>query len=322
MLKMASVLLAVGIAVVAPACAQEWPTRPVTMVIPYAAGSPADALGRVVGQHLSLQLHQPVIVDNASGAGGMIGANRVAKATPDGYLFIQGGMGTHALAQSLYKTPFYDAATDFSPVMLFGESSLILVARKDLPVNDLKGLTVYAKSHPLSYGSAGVGSTTHLSCLLLSNAMGVEFTHVPYRGMGLAMQDLAEGRIDIACDLPTSALPQVEGGTVKALAVLTKERIAALPQIMTAQEQGLTNFEVHNWNAYFLPKGTPDAIVKRMHDALEAVMEDPAVQKQLLTLGVVVPPREQRTAEYLGRFVESEVAKWGTAIKASGISIQ
>lgn len=302
--------------------AQDWPTRPVTLVVPYGAGSPADVLGRLLALRMTEVLGQQIVVENVAGAGGTTGVNRIAKAPPDGYLFVQGGTGTHAQSQTLYKNPPYDAANDFTPLALITESPLVLVVRKDLPAKDLKEFIAYAKANPLTYGSAGVGSSTHLSCALLTDAAGFKATHVPYRGMGPVMQDLTAGRIDFGCDFVLGALPQVQGQALKALAVLTKERSVAMSDVPTAEEQGLKGFEAYNWNAMFLPKGTPEPIVKKLHSALMQALDTPSVRERLLKLGAVIPSPERRTPEYLGGFVKSEIAKWAGPIKASGATAE
>jgi len=302
--------------------AQDWPTRPVTLVVPYGAGSPADILGRLLAQRMTEALGQQVVIENVTGAGGTTGANRVAKALPDGYQFVQGGTGTHAQSQTLYKHPPYDAANDFTPLALITESPLVLVVRKDLPAQDMKSFVAYAMANPLTYGSAGVGSSTHLGCALLADAAGFKATHVPYRGMGPVMQDLTAGRIDFGCDFVLGALPQVQGQTLKALAVLTKDRSVAMPDVPTADEQGLKGFEAYNWNAMFLPKGTPEPVVKKLHGALMQALDTPSVRDRLLKLGAVIPPPERRTPEYLGTFVRDEIAKWAGPIKASGATAE
>jgi tripartite-type tricarboxylate transporter receptor subunit TctC len=307
---------------VQPLHAQAWPTRPLTMVVPYGPGSPADVLGRLLAQRMGEILGQQVIVENVGGAGGTTGVNRVAKAEPDGYQFVLGGTGTHAQSQTLYRKPLYDAVTDFAPVGLVAESPLVLITRKDLPADDLAGFIAYAKAHPeMTYGSAGVGSATHLGCALLDLAIGTSHTHVPYRGMGPVMQDLTAGRIDFGCDFVLGALPQVEAGTVKAIAILTRERSPALPQLATAQQQGLAGFEAYVWNALFLPRQTPDAIVARLNAAVTATLDTPAVRDRLQGLGAVVPPPQHRTPAYLGAFVASEITKWAAPIRASGITV-
>jgi tripartite-type tricarboxylate transporter receptor subunit TctC len=322
MLKISIAVLLGVLAPVGVAQAQDWPTRLVTLVVPYGAGSPADVLGRLLAQRMAEILGRQVVVENVVGAGGVTGANRVAKAAPDGYQLVQGGTGTHAMSQTLYKTPPYNAAKDFTPLALITESPLVLIARKDLPADDLKDFIAYAKSNPATYGSAGVGSATHLGCALLSDAAGFKATHVPYKGMGPVMQDLTAGRIDFGCDFVLGAMAPIEGNLVKPIAVLTRDRSPALPDVRTAHEQGLANFEAYNWNAMFLPPGTPDAIVKRLHAALMQTLETPAVRDRLMKLGAVIPPAERRAPEYLARFVESEIAKWAGPIKASGASAE
>lgn len=302
--------------------AQDFPSRPVTLVVPYGAGSPADVLGRLLAQRMTETLGQQIVVENVGGAGGTTGASRVMKAPPDGYQFVQGGTGTHAQSQSLYKQPPYDAAADFTPLMLITESPLVLVVRKDLPAKDLKEFIAYAKANPVTYGSAGVGSSTHLSCALLADAGGFKATHVPYRGMGPVMQDLTAGRIDFGCDFVLGALPQVQGQALKALAVLTKHRSEAMADVPTADEQGLKGFEAYNWNAMFLPKGTPEPVVRKLHDALMQTLDTPSIKERLLKMGAVVPAPERRTPEYLGAFVRSEIAKWAGPIKASGATAE
>jgi tripartite-type tricarboxylate transporter receptor subunit TctC len=302
--------------------AEQWPTRPVTTVIPFAAGGPTDVLGRVVAQRLSEILGQQVVIENVGGAGGMTGAQRVAQAQPDGYQMVLGTVGTHAQNQSLYKRPLYNAATDFVPVALIADVPLVLIARKDLPANTLLEFITYAKANQakMTFGSAGSGSATHLGCVLLNTAMGTDITHVPYRGTGPAMQDLAAGRIDFLCEVISTALSQIQGGTVKPIATLTKTRSPVLPDLATAQEQGLAGFEAYTWNALFLPRGTPDDIVARLHDATVEAMNTASVKERLEGLGAVLVAPERRSSAYLGKFVQSEIEKWAAPIKASGVS--
>jgi tripartite-type tricarboxylate transporter receptor subunit TctC len=304
------------------AMAQSWPTRPVTMVIPFAAGGPTDVLGRVMAQRLSEILGQQVVVENVGGAGGMTGAQRVAQAAPDGYQFVLGTVGTHAQNQTLYKKPLYQAATDFTPVALIAEVPLVLITRKDLPAATLPEFIAYAKANQtkMSFGSAGSGSATHLGCVLLNAAMGTDITHVPYRGTGPAMTDLTGGRIDFMCEIVTTALPQIKGDNVKAVATLTKARSPVLPDLATANEKGLPDFEAYTWNAFFLPRGTPEAIVKRLHEATIQAMETPAVRERLEGLGAALVAPDRRSPDYLAKFVRSEIDKWAAPIKASGVS--
>jgi len=303
---------------------QDWPTRPVTMVIPFAAGGPTDVLGRVFAERMSQILGQQVVVENVGGAGGMAGAQRVAKAEPNGSQFVLGTVGTHAQNQTLYKKPAYDAANDFAPAVFMAEVPLILITRKDFPANNLQEFIAYAKANQakMNYGSAGAGSATHLGCVLLNSAIGLDISHVPYRGTGPAMQDLAGGRIDYMCEIVTTALPQIEGGAVKALATMTKTRSPVLKDLPTADEQGLKNFEAYTWNAFFFPKGTPEPIIKKLHDATVQAMDTPAVKQRLEGLGVSLVPPERRSPEYLAGFVKSEIEKWAAPIKASGVSME
>jgi tripartite-type tricarboxylate transporter receptor subunit TctC len=307
----------------ATASAQEFPSRPLTMVIPFAAGGPTDVLGRIVAARMGEVLGQTVVVENIGGAGGMSGSARVAQSKPDGYTMVLGTVGTHAQGQTLYKRPLYNAATDFTPVALIAEVPLVLITRKDLPVSDLKEFVAYAKKNQdkMSFGSAGAGSATHLGCVVLNTAMGTKITHVPYRGTGPAMQDLQGGRIDFLCEVMSTAKPQIDSGAVKAIAMLTKQRSPALPNVPTAIEQGL-EVEAYTWNAIFLPKGAPDAVVKKLNAAALAAMHTPAVKERLQGLGATIVSDDRATPQYLGGFVKSEIAKWAVPIKASGTIVQ
>src|SRR4051812_24358425 len=305
-----------------PAGAQTWPTRPVTMVVPFAAGGPMDVVGRIMAQSLSEQLGQQVIVENVGGGGGMTGAARVAKAAPDGGQFVLGNVGTHAVSQSLSKNPPYRVAADFAPVALFADLSLVLVTRKDLPANNLQEFIAHAKANQdkMQFASASAGSATHLGCALLNAAIGVNVTHVPYRGGAPAMQDLVAGRIDYLCIDTPIAIPLIEGGQIKALAILTRGRSASLPNLPSAEEQGLANFEAANWAAFFLPKGTPEPIVAKLAAASATATGSAAVQKRMKDIGVDPVAPDRRSPEYLATFVEAEIAKWAGPVKASGLA--
>ena len=309
------------LAIVATALAQNYPTKPMTMVIPFAAGGPTDVLGRIVAQRMSEVLGQQVVVENVGGAGGMTGSKRVADAAPDGYTFVLGTVGTHAQGQSLYKRPLYDAVSDFSPVALIAEIPIVLIVRKDLPVSNLAEFVAYAKANQgkMQYGSAGAGSATHLGCVLLNYLIGIDITHVPYRGTGPAMQDLQGGRIDYLCEIISTAKPQIDGGTVKAIAIMTKERSKALPNVPTALEQGIPKLEAYTWNAIFLPKDAASDVVKRLHDATLEAMKTPMVRERLEGLGAVMVPEDRASSQYLAQFVKSEIEKWAAPIKASGV---
>jgi tripartite-type tricarboxylate transporter receptor subunit TctC len=319
MIAVAAALLATAGAVQA----QEWPTRPVTLVVTFAAGSGDDLVARSIAPRISDLLGQQVVIENVGGAGGMTGASRVAKAAPDGYQIVLGGTGTFAANQTLYKQPLYNAVTDFKPVVLIVEQPMALVARKELPVDNLKEFIAYAKANQakMQFGSGGPGSATHLACVLLNSAIGVNVTHVPYRSTALAFQDVIGGRLDYACPITGTAISIIESKQVKAPAILSKNRTPILPNLATAQEQGLTNFDAYIWNGMFLPKDTPDAIAKKLHDATVEAMNTPAVQERIKEMGGSVVAPDRRSPEYLKRFVEAEIAKWAAPIKATGISM-
>jgi tripartite-type tricarboxylate transporter receptor subunit TctC len=292
-------LLAVASFVVlscAHANAQDWPTRPVTMVVPFAPGGVYDTLGRVYAAALSGILGQQVIVENEPGAGGMTGATRVAHADPDGYQFLFGGESPSAQVQLLHINPPYDGARDFAPVALVAEQPLILTVRNGIPGANLHAFVAYAQANQskMQYGSPGTGSGSHLACALFDVDVKISVTHVPYRGLGPAMQDLLAGRIDYMCPSITTAMPQLEGHHIQAPAVLGRHRSPAFPDIPTAQEQGI-NMDANSWNAIFLPKGTPAAIVSKLNAATITAMAAPTVQQRLHDLGASLPPPAERT---------------------------
>ena len=314
--------LAVSLFGLCQAEAQDWPTRPLTLVVPFSPGGGVDASARVQAQRMSEILGQPIVVENIGAAAGMAGGQRVATAAPDGYTFLVGNTGTHAYNQSLYKKPLYNAATDFQPVGLMTESPRILIARKDLPVNGLQEFIAYAKQNQtkMQYGSAGVGSGTHLPCALLNMAMGVDITHIPYRGAGPVMQDLIGGRLDYMCDTIQTGAAQANSNTVKGIAVMSAKRVPIIPDVPTTGEQGLPGVEATVWNAFFLPKGTPEPIVRKLNQAMRDTLEDATIRKRLEAFGLELVPPEQRTPEYLAKFLPEEIARWGKVIKAAGIS--
>jgi tripartite-type tricarboxylate transporter receptor subunit TctC len=319
--KMTSIL-SVWIALTAVAAAQSWPTRTLTLIIPFAPGGGIDASARIQAQHLGELLGQTIVAENIGAAAGMVGSSRVAKAVPDGYTFLIGNIGTHAYNQSLYKKPLYNAATDFAPVGLVSESPRILVARKNLPVKDLQEFVSYAKANQakMQYGSAGVGSGTHLPCALLNRAIGVEITHVPYRGAGPAMQDLIAGRIDYMCDTIQTGAAQARAQSVRGIAVMSLKRAPIIQDLATSGEQGLPGVEASAWNAFFFPKGTPETIVRRLNKAMGDMLDNPLVRKRLEDLGLEIVPPERRTPEYLAKFLPEEIERWGKIIRAAGIS--
>jgi tripartite-type tricarboxylate transporter receptor subunit TctC len=293
------------------------------MVIPFSAGGPTDVLGRVVGARMGAVLGQQVVIENVTGAGGQIGSKRVADAPPDGYHFVVGTVGTHAQGQTLYKRPLYNSQTDFTPVALLAQVPIVLTVRKDLPVKDFKEFVAYAKANQskMQFGSAGAGSATHLGCVLLNYIIGTNINHIPFRGTGPAMGELQAGRIDFLCEIITTAKPQIDGGTVRALAIFDAKRSPALPNLPTAAEQGTEKLEAYTWNAIFLPKGTPAAIVDKLNAAALAAIKSPEVRDRLSGLGAEIAAEAQTTPQYLAQLVRSEVEKWAVPIKASGVSV-
>jgi tripartite-type tricarboxylate transporter receptor subunit TctC len=304
-----------------PAAAESWPTRPLTMVVPFAPGGGTDVLGRIVGRRLSEILAQQVIIENVGGAGGIVGSARVAKAAPDGYQFVLGSRAD-AINQTLYKNPLYNFATDLAPVVLIADQPTLLVARKDLPAADLREFIAYARANQakMQMASAGAGSTGHLDCMLLNAAIGISVTHIPYRGGGPAMQDLIAGRIDYFCTLSATAKQQVDGKLIKALAILSRDRSAMLPDLPSAREQGL-DFEATTWFGFFVPKGTPEPIIQKLHDATVAAMDTPSVQERLNEVGAVTVAPERRSPAYLQNFVLSEIEKNAAPIRAAGLAM-
>jgi tripartite-type tricarboxylate transporter receptor subunit TctC len=315
--------LATTLAVPAAASAQDFPNRPLTMVVPFAAGGAVDVLGRTLAARTAEILGQQIVIENVGGAGGMTGANRVAKAAPDGYQFVLGGTFM-TLNQTLYKNPLYNVATDFAPVLLTVEQPTVLITRKDLPADNLPEFITHAKANQakMQYGSSGVGGMPHLACELLNTAIGVKATHVPYRGAAPVIQDLIAGRIDYFCPLTAAAIPQIESKTLKAIAIFSKDRLPILPTLASAHEQGLTDFEINPWYAFFLPKGTPASIVQKLREASVATMETPAVQERLQELGYTLVASDRRSPEYLEKFVKSEIERWAAVIKGAGIAPQ
>lgn len=301
----------------------KYPSRPITMVVPFAAGGVFDVVGRIIGARMSDILGQPVVIENTSGAGGIVGVKRVTAAAPDGYTVLLGTVGTHAYNQTVYKKRRYDAVNDFTPVTLFSEQTMVLEARKDLPANTLAEFTTLLKANggKMQYGSAGVGSTTHLACSLLNAKLGVTIAHVPYRGAGPAINDLIGGQIDYLCGNLGGAVPLVVGKQVKAIAVLSRERSSLMPDLPTAHEQGLADFDVITWTAFFLPKGAPKVVVDKLVEVTHAAIETPAIKSRLLEIGVTGIAPERRTPEYPAKFVADEVLRWEEPIKSAGLQV-
>jgi tripartite-type tricarboxylate transporter receptor subunit TctC len=293
------------------------------LVVPFAAGGPIDFVARIIGPRLSEVLGQQVVVENIGGAGGMTGANRVAKAPPDGSIFLFGNQATHTFGQLLYKKPLYNAEAEFTPVGLVLSNVKVLVTRKDLPANSLPEFIAHTKANQASmqFGSAGTGSATHMTCVMLNMAMGTSVVHVPYRGTGPALQDLMAGRIDYVCDVISTARPHILSGAIKPLAILSNNRSSVAPNVPTALEQGLADVDGDGWNAFFFPKSTPTPIVRKLASALNDVLETPLIRERMTENGLTLPAPDNRGPEPLARLVTSDLKKWAPPVKASGVSI-
>lgn len=320
-------LIAISIAALlaSPAAAQTWPTKPITLVVPYAAGGPIDVLGRFISSALSEQLGQQVVVENVGGAGGMSGSAKVAKAAPDGYTILLSGSAVLAIVPLMYKTPLYDPNTDFEHAALFSDSARVLVARKDLPVNSLADFAAYAKANQakMQYGTAGPGSGMHICAVLLNQAIGADdVAHVPYRSAGIALTDLLGGRLDYLTDQISTALPQIQAGAVKALATLGVDRAPGLENLPTADEQGVKGLDCGAWGMLSLPKGTPAAIVERVSKASSDAIDNPAFVEKLLKVGVTVTPKDRRSPAFARKFVADELVRWTKPVKSSGVVLE
>ena len=303
--------------------AQTYPSRAIVMVVPFAAGGTFDVMGRIIAVRMSELLGQQIVVENTTGAGGIIGVTRVMNAAPDGYTILFGSTGTHAYNQTIYKKRRYDAVNDFTPVTLFSEQPMVLEARKDLPADTIPEFAALLKANgaKMQFGSAGAGSTTHLACSLLNSTIGVNVTHVPYRGSAPAANDLISGQIDYLCGNLGAAAPLIMGKQVKAIAVLSRGRSPLMPNLASAHEQGLTGLDITTWTAIFLPKGAPKAIVDKLNEVTHATMETPAIKSRMLEIGVTGVAPDRRSPEYLARFVADEVARWERPIISGGLQV-
>jgi tripartite-type tricarboxylate transporter receptor subunit TctC len=311
-----------GLAIVAgagavAAHAQDYPTRSITMIVPFAAGGPTDVISRIVTGHMAQTLGQSIIIENVVGAGGTTATARAARATNDGYTLITGHMGTHAASVPLYPKLAYHPEKDFEPVSLLAGTPILILARKDFPPKDLKEFIAYVKANTekLNAAHAGVGSVSHVSCELLNSVLGIKPTGVPFNGTGPAMNALVGGQVDYMCDQIVNAVPQINGGTIKAYAIATAERNPSLPDLPTTAEAGLPAFQAQAWNAIFAPKGTPAPVIAKLNAAAAKALDDEGVRKRLLDLGSVIPKPAERTPEALAALVKSEIAKWTPVLK-------
>ena len=314
---MAFVMLATG------ASAQDWPSRPLTMVVPFAAGGPMDSLARILQPTLAETLGQPIIVENSPGGGGMTGSLRVSQAAVDSHMFVLASIGTHAIGYSMHKKPPYHPANDFQPVAFVADAPLLLMTKKDLPPNNLQEFIAYTKANhdKMSFSSGGTGTSSHISCVMLNQIMGVDVTHVPYRGGGPAFADVIAGRIDYICNYVSIGVSAVKQDQVKAMAMLARERTPLLPDLATADEQGLKDFDVSAWNAILLPKSATPAMVEKFNAAVSKALDNPALRQRMDAIGLIPAAPERRSPEYLKKFINSEIAKWAGPVKAGGVQV-
>jgi tripartite-type tricarboxylate transporter receptor subunit TctC len=299
--------------------AQNYPTRTITMIVPFAAGGPTDTVARLVAQSMGTTLKQQIIVENVGGAGGTIGAARVAKASPDGYTLLLHHIG-HSTAPGLYRKLSYNANNDFEPIGLITDVPMTLISKKDFPAKDLKELLAYVKANKakVTYANAGIGSASHLCGMLFQQAIGTDLTTVPYKGTGPAMNDMLGGQVDIMCDLTTNTTSQIKSGKVKVYGVTTKERLASMPNVPTMNEAGLPGFEIAVWHGLYAPKGTPKPVVDALSSALRVALKDPAVKQRFADLGTEPVAENRARPEALRAHVKSEIDRWGPVITKAG----
>ncbi|HEY1363951.1 MAG TPA: tripartite tricarboxylate transporter substrate-binding protein [Xanthobacteraceae bacterium] len=305
------------------AWAQSYPSRPITMVVPLAAGGSTDVIGRIMAEAMRGPLGQPVIVENTAGAGGSIGVGRVARAAGDGYTILIGQWGTNVASGAIYPLQF-DLVKDFEPIALIATQPFLIVARRTMPADDLPALIAWLKANAdkATQGNSGVGTPSHVGGILFQSSIGVRVQLVPYRSAGLTMQGLLAGDIDIALDTPALSLPQVRAGRLKAFAVTARNRLAVAPEIPTTDEAGLVGFYFSFWHAFWAPRGTSRDIVAKLNDAVVKSLAEPAVRSRLIELAQDIFPREQQTPEALAAFHKAEIDKWWPVIKAAGIKVQ
>lgn len=300
--------------------ADPYPSKPITLVVPFAAGGPTDTVARLLGQAMGDYLKQQVVVENVGGAGGTLGAGRVARADPDGYTILLHHIG-HSTAPALYRKLPYNAMSDFEPIGLVTDVPMTLVARKDFPAKDFKELLAYVKANKekVTYANAGLGSASHLCGMLFMSAIQTDMTTVPYKGTGPAMNDLLGGQVDFMCDQTTNTTSQIKGGKIRAYGVTTKTRVASLPDIPTLAESGLANFEVAVWHGLYAPKGTPKPVIAKLVQALQFALQDATVKQRFGELGTEPVAKNRATPQALASHLKTEIAKWDPIIKKAGI---
>ena len=321
MLRRIMLAATASVVVASAAFAQGYPNRGITLIVPFAAGGPTDIIARLAGESMGQTLGQQVLVENVAGAGGTVGVTRVMRAGPDGYTLLMGNLGTQAASVGLYANLAYDPRKDFEPIMNVAATPMLVAAKKDLPVKDFREFAAYVKANAdkISYGTGGVGATSHLTCLYLEHLLGLKLAHVPFRGSGPALNALLGGHVDFVCDQTVGVVPAIQAKQINGLVVATPARLAVVPDVPTSTEQGLPEFQATGWNALFAPKGTPKEIVERLNKAGRAAVTDAKTKGRLLDLGAELPDEAGRTPEALAALVSSEIDKWVPVIKASGV---
>jgi tripartite-type tricarboxylate transporter receptor subunit TctC len=316
-MKTSLLMLAAAVGLAAGVAQAAYPERPITMIVPFAAGGPTDVTARIVSEHMSRTLGQQIVIENVTGAGGTTGITRAAQSRPDGYTIMMGHMGTHGAAPAVYPNLKYDPTKDFEPVGLAAGTPILIVAKKDFPAKDLREFIAYVKQNAekLNEANAGVGSVSHTTCSMLMSQLGIKPTRVPFQGTAPALNALVAGQVDFMCDQIVNLTPQILAGTIKAYAIATPERNPALPNVPTTKEAGLPDFQVSAWNAIFAPKGTPPEVVAKLNDALVKALDDEATRKRLAELGGDIPDRAGRSPEALAKLVSSEVQRWSSVLK-------
>jgi tripartite-type tricarboxylate transporter receptor subunit TctC len=300
--------------------AQGYPSRPITVVVPFPAGGPSDVVARIVTDEMGKILGQSLVIENVGGAGGTIGSARVAAANPDGYTLLAGSMGSHVAAPVLTPNVKYDSERDFEPIGFTAHAPAVIVANKDFPAKDLREFVDYLKKKGdgVKQAHGGIGSSSHMACLLFASAAGVQPSLVAYRGTGPALNDLIGGHVDFLCEQAVSVAPQIAFGTIKAYGVSSSERLAALPSVPTAKEAGV-NYQMSIWAGIFAPKGTPRDIIDKLAAALDKALDDPTVQQRLADLGGSLPRKDERTPASFNSFVKAEIARWSPILKAANV---